>query len=244
VSPPPPFLFTCEHASNRIPELYQAIFQGREVLLASHRGYDIGALELARRLAAEFGAPLIYSDISRLVVELNRSIGHPKLFSEVTARLSPEERQGLLDRCYRPHHRGVARVVSGLLAQGGGNGRGDQLLHVAAHSFTPALDGVPRNADVGLLYDPARPSERAFCAVWRDRLADVAPGLAVRRNSPYRGASDGLTRILRAHHPDPAYIGVELEANQRFYEHHEAWKHLGDVLAKSLRQAVAAFFSE
>ena len=50
-----------------------------------------------------------------------------------------------------------------------------QVLHVAVHSFTPVLHGERRNADVGLLYDPARPRERAF------RGAPVPPPSLTRR---------------------------------------------------------------
>jgi len=45
--------------------------------------------------------------------------------------------------------------------------RGDRVIHVAVHSFTPTLRGVRRNADVGLLYDPARPGELALARRWR-----------------------------------------------------------------------------
>lgn len=47
-------------------------------------------------------------------------------------------------------------------------------------------------------------------------FAPRAPGLRLRRNHPYRGRGDGLTAWLRQHHPDAAYVGIELELNQRF----------------------------
>ena len=37
----------------------------------------------------------------------------------------------------------------------------------------------------------------------------------MRRNDPYRGASDGLTTRLRARFPAGRYRGIELEVNQR-----------------------------
>ena len=44
-------LVTCEHGGNDIPPRYAPLFRGRRALLASHRGYDPGALVTARALA-------------------------------------------------------------------------------------------------------------------------------------------------------------------------------------------------
>jgi hypothetical protein len=42
------------------------------------------------------------------------------------------------------------------------------------------------------------------------------PGLRVRRNAPYRGSADGLTRALRDELPASRYLGFEIELNQRW----------------------------
>src|SRR5690606_9080611 len=75
-------VLSCEHGGNRVPPRYKDRFKDAEKLLESHRGYDLGALAVARRMAAALGAPLFYSRVSRLVVDLNRSQHHPRLFSE------------------------------------------------------------------------------------------------------------------------------------------------------------------
>ena len=82
------------------------------------------------------------------------------------------------------------------------------------HSFTNVLDDEIRNADIGLLYDPARPGETALCKRWQHMLRELEPSLRVRRNYPYRGNADGLTTWLRRRFPDAHYVGVELELNQ------------------------------
>ena len=146
--------------------------------------------------------------MSRLVVDLNRSPGHPRAFSEWTRGLSPEDRAALLHRWHEPYRRRIDAEVGAALADGG------SVLHLGVHTFTPVLDGSVRRADVALLYDPARPVERALCAAWALAIAAALPDLAVRRNQPYRGASDGLTTWLRGHHP-AGYLGIELEVNQR-----------------------------
>ena len=65
---------TCEHGGNRIPAPYRDLFHAHDALLDSHLGYDLGALNLARALAKAFAAPLVASTVSRLLVDLNRSI--------------------------------------------------------------------------------------------------------------------------------------------------------------------------
>ena len=89
------------------------------------------------------------------------------------------------------------------------------MIHISSHSFTPELDSEVRTADVGLLYDPQRSGERALCDRWKKSFAALAPELQVRRNYPYTGDSDGLTRHLRSLFPASRYIGIELELNQK-----------------------------
>jgi predicted N-formylglutamate amidohydrolase len=199
-------LVTCEHGGNRVPRRYRRLFSGQRPLLGTHRAYDIGALAMARELAARLEAPMLYSTTTRLLVDLNRSVGHPRLFSEVGRALLPEERQRILQAYYLPYRRDVeARIAS----------QRRPVLHVSSHSFTPVLDGEAREADIGLLYDPRRPRERALAARWRSAIRAIEPGLRVRFNYPYAGRADGLTTALRRRFPDSRYAGIELEINQR-----------------------------
>ena len=89
-----------------------------------------------------------------------------------------------------------------------------RVIHIAVHSFTPVLDGITRQADVGLLYDPARSPEKMLCSAWKNALRELAPELRVRRNYPYAGRADGLASHLRRRFQEHEYIGVELELNQ------------------------------
>ena len=60
---------TCEHAGNVVPKEYAALFVGHEHLLTTHRGWDPGALLLAREMAKRFAAPLYYDEITRLLAD-------------------------------------------------------------------------------------------------------------------------------------------------------------------------------
>jgi predicted N-formylglutamate amidohydrolase len=196
-------LLTCEHAGNKIPAPLRSAFRGQAQLLASHRGWDPGALRAARALARRFDAPLLSTEISRLVVDTNRSARHPQAVGDFAGHA----RRDLLARYWQPHRQAVEAAVA---AQ-------RPCLHVAVHSFTPRLHGETRNADVGLLYDPARPNERALALCWQDALRRLAPQLRVRRNYPYRGRADGLPTHLRTLHADADYAGFELELNQAMW---------------------------
>lgn len=93
--------------------------------------------------------------------------------------------------------------------------RGGRVIHIASHSFTPVLDGQVRDAEIGLLYDPARPLELEFCRRWQASLKAHAPELKIRRNYPYAGKSDGFTAHLRPRFEGNVYLGIELEINQK-----------------------------
>ena len=72
-------------------------------------------------------------------------------------------------------------------------------------------------------------------------LAQLAPELRLRRNYPYQGRGDGLTALLRKRHPDAAYVGIELEVNQRFVEQGGApWRSAaGDARRLAERSTLA-----
>jgi predicted N-formylglutamate amidohydrolase len=214
-------LLTCEHGGNRVPARWRDVLRPAADLLTTHRGYDAGALPLARRLARELDAPLFAATVTRLLVDLNRSADNPAVFSRWTAALPEPTRAELLARWHAPHREAVRAAVA----------QRKVVLHVAVHSFTPVLHGERRNADVGLLYDPARPRERAFAMRWRELLQP----LRVRMNYPYRGTSDGLSRWLRRSFPDRRYAGIELELNQALLADPSRWRAASDAVVASLR---------
>src|SRR5262249_47965032 len=74
-------VLTCEHAGNKIPPGYSRLFRGADDVLASHRGWDPGALTLARALAKRLRRPLHFVTWSRLLVESNRAPHNPRIWS-------------------------------------------------------------------------------------------------------------------------------------------------------------------
>ena len=105
------FIITCEHGGNRIPAPYRRLFREQRALLDSHRGYDPGSLVMAKALASAFAAPLVASTVSRLLIDLNRSIGHPQLFSAMTRAAPAQTRAQIVEQHYRPHRMQVERLI-------------------------------------------------------------------------------------------------------------------------------------
>lgn len=233
-TPSPHLIITCEHGGNRIPQRYRTLFAGCEPLLQSHRGYDPGALALAREMAGAEKAPLVVSTVSRLLVDLNRSIGHPRLHGDPVRQAPAAVRREIMARYYFPYRARAEDLVARAIAGG------SRVVHVSSHSFTPVLDGEVRQADIGLLYDPSRPEEKELCARWRSALKERARDLKVRLNYPYTGKSDGFTAYLRRRFPADRYIGIELEINQRRVRQPAAgWRELREIIVEALHRALA-----
>jgi predicted N-formylglutamate amidohydrolase len=200
-------IITCEHATNAIPVEYEYLFTKHAAVLATHRGYDIGAQELAELLANQANFHL-FGNTSRLLVELNRSLQHPNLFSEITKPLAKAAKQDILQHCYFPYRQQIEQRVQNASTNN------QKVTHISVHSFTPELNGQQRLCDIGLLYDSTNKQEQKFCGQWQQCLTQLEPNLKVRRNYPYSGKADGFTTYLRKRYPN--YLGIELEVNQKY----------------------------
>ncbi len=222
-------LLTCEHGGNDVPPEFAHLFVDANAVLASHRGWDPGALQLAEFLSEQFDCPLLSATVTRLLIELNRSLHHPRLFSEFSRTLPRETRQDVISRFYTPHIQRVRSTIQSLLRSN------RQVLHVGVHTFTPVFNGESRNCDIGLLYDSRRQCEREFCLAWQHALSAADSTLRIRRNYPYRGSSDGLTTSLRREFKADRYLGVELEvANDLATGQRSGWPVLRQRLAETL----------
>ena len=189
-----------------MPAAYQEYFKGAEEVLASHRGWDPGALVIAREVSASLGVPLNATEITRLLVEPNRSLGSPSLFSDFTASLPEREREEILDLYYFPYRNSIESAVANF----------GQAHHISIHTFTQYWDGEERKVDIGLLFDPGRPSEVALCESLLTQLQVRLPAMRIVFNEPYQGIDDGFTTYLRTIFPDERYAGIEVEINQKY----------------------------
>ena len=222
-------IITCEHGGNKIPREYFYLFKDRINILETHEGYDLGALGLAKEISKKNGDYFCYSEISRLLVDLNRSIKHPKLFSGYTKDLNKNEKSEILKKFYFPYRKKVENLIRELISEN------DKIIHMSIHSFTPILKHKMRNADVGILYNPKRKAEKDFASLFKNELFLSDNNLKIRFNYPYLGISDGLTTYLKKKFNQKNYIGIEVEVNQKFILHDKnKWKEIKRNLSESL----------
>ncbi|MDT8408041.1 MAG: N-formylglutamate amidohydrolase [Wenzhouxiangellaceae bacterium] len=220
------FLISAEHAGKQVPQRWQALFARQQFLLDSHRGWDPGSGELARALAAPLNAPLLEGEITRLLIDLNRSPAHPLRFPAFSRGLAPAQKRELIERYWQPHWDRYGEYLETLPGQ---------IIHIACHSFTPVLDGRSRSTDIGLLYDPSRLFEADYCRRLGSKLRAALPGLKVHMNRPYRGVSNGMGQQHRRYHDDRRLITFELEVNQRLTSSAE-WKAMRETIVETIRR--------
>ena len=223
-------ILSCEHASNEIPKKYQYLFSQNRDILNSHRGYDPGAKDLFEylKVLGDFYSNL---NISRLLVEVNRSIPHPHLFSEFTKGLPSVEKNKIIASWYKPYRAEVEDRINKFID------KGEKVMHLSVHTFTPILNGETRNADIGLLYDPSSKVEKVFCKDLRSNLKEANPDLKIRFNYPYLGKADGFTSYLRKKLPED-YAGIELEINQSFVKHNRMNENLKEAVFNALQKTL------
>jgi predicted N-formylglutamate amidohydrolase len=202
-------LLTCEHGGNKVPEKYNYLFKKASKDINSHKGFDPGAIS-----TFNFVKPIAdhayASNVTRLLVELNRSLHNFNLFSDYTKMLMPYEKQAIINKYFRPFRNRVEKRITALI-------EADNLvLHISSHSFTPKLNGKLRHADVGILFDPSIAVEKNAADILKRIIKSKNPKLIVKFNYPYKGTSDGFTTYLRQKYNEN-YAGLEIEVNQKYF---------------------------
>ena len=207
----PELLVVCDHASNVVPEELGDLGLPRSAL-GEHIAYDLGAAEVARRLADRLDAALIASGHSRLVIDCNRPPSSPTSIPEVSGGVSipgnvgldPTARTARRERSFEPYHAAIrARLDAHRGVRGG---RGPVLLSI--HSFTPELLGSRRPWHVGLLYGrDARLAHAARDALRGDR------SLVVGDNEPYR-VTDASDYTVPVHGEQRGLLHTAFEIRQ------------------------------
>ena len=188
----------CEHASNQFTAPWNDLGLD-EKAISSHIAWDLGALRLARNLAAKLapvtaGTVLVHAPLSRLVYDLNRSPDQPDAMPEQSETysipgnraLNLEQRLVRTHSLYLPFHASVREEITRILAQG------KRPLLLTIHSFTPVYHGQPRQVELGVIHDADETLAKAIVAA-----AEGFP-LDTRLNEPY-SAKDHVTHTLKLH---------------------------------------------
>ena len=107
---PGPWVVTCDHASNAVPDWLGGDLGLPPSDMGRHIAYDVGAAGLARGLARRLGSPAILARFSRLVIDPNRGEDDPTLVMRLydgtivpaNRHLPVEEVVRRVERLYRP----------------------------------------------------------------------------------------------------------------------------------------------
>lgn len=191
-------VLVCEHASNRFDAPWGMLGLDEETT-HSHIAWDLGALRLARNLAANLapvtgGTVLVHAPLSRLIYDLNRSPDQQDAMPEQSEAYVIPGNQALslaqrLDRTrslYLPFHSSVHEEITRVLALG------VRPALLTIHSFTPVYNGQQRTVEFGVIHDADDSLAKAIVA------AAKHSGLDTRLNEPY-SARDHVTHTLKLH---------------------------------------------
>jgi len=207
------FLLACDHAGSAIPRALGDLGLP-DAERRRHIAWDVGAEAVARQLSERLDATLVAQAYSRLVIDCNRSIGHPTSIaplSELTAvpgnrDLAPGHAAARAREIFEPYHDAIAAALDARAAAG----RASVL--VCVHSFTPVFKGARRPWHVGLLYN----RDRRLADRLRALLA-AEPGLCVGDNQPY-AVSDESDYTVPVHGERRGIPHIEIEIRHDLIE--------------------------
>jgi len=203
------YFLTCDHAGNRLPRSLGTLGLSPPEL-ERHIAWDIGAADLARRLADALDAFLIVQTYSRLAIDCNRPPNTPSSIapiSELTPipgnqNLGAAEVEARRREIFQPYHDRIsaeldARKVLKRLT-----------ILVAVHSFTPVYKDESRPWQVGVLYNRDARLARILLELFRGESR-----LIVGDNQPY-SVSDETDYAIPIHGERRSIPHVELEIRQ------------------------------
>jgi predicted N-formylglutamate amidohydrolase len=204
-----PFVVICDHAGQRLPRRLGSLgLSARE--LGSHIAWDIGAGNVARRLATALDAFVAWQRYSRLVIDCNRPLAasdsiatcSERVFVPGNQNLEPRDAEARVLEIFVPYH---AQVQAELDRR---RDEGIASLLVSVHSFTPVFLDVPRPWHVGVLSNrDTRLAEPLL------RLLREEGDLVVGCNEPY--AASAVSDFSIVHHGEQRDIPpVEIEIRQ------------------------------
>ena len=230
---PGPWLVTCDHATNTVPEAVRGGSLGLgQADMGRHIAYDPGAAGVALALGAALAAPVITSNFSRLVVDPNRGEDDPTLLMRIydgtvipgNRHADAAELEHRMALCYRPYDSALARLAA----------RRPDTVICSVHSFVPQLRGrPPRPWHVGVLHSHL---DQRLARPLIARL-EADGDIVVGDNQPYGGhlPGDAIDRhALRHGRPN-----VLIELRQDLIETIEGQRDWAARLVPHLRGALA-----
>jgi len=203
------FIIAVDHAGARIPRRLGTLGIAASEL-KRHIAWDIGALAVARQVAAALDAPLVAQNYSRLVIDCNRdplvasSIPTKSEATEIPANIGLSDEEIALRRAeiFEPYHHRLRTLLDARRAAG------RPTILVSQHSMTDTYHGVRREMHGAVLYN----RDRRFAGLVLDALRRE-PGLIIADNEPYF-VSDETDYTIPRHGEARGLPHVEIEIRQ------------------------------
>ncbi len=233
------FVIACEHASNFIPPELDNLGLSEDVL-NSHVSWDPGALRVAQAMSVELDAPLVESQVSRVVFDCNRYPGAQSavpIKSETfeipgNAGLSPTALQARAERFYVPFRDALGAVIVDRMDARRGLKEPPVILTV--HSFNPVYEGKRRDLDIGIIHDEdSRLADEVL------KITDAQTEFTVHRNAPY-GPGDGVTHTLVEHAIAHGLLNVMIEIRNDLIANPASRRAMAEWLSRLMKKALAA----
>jgi predicted N-formylglutamate amidohydrolase len=229
------FVIVVDHASRRIPRRLKDLGLAASEL-QRHIAWDIGALGVARQVAAALDAPLLAQNYSRLVIDCNRDPKVPSsipLLSEASeipgnVGLSEAEVTARRVEIFEPYHRQIRALLDERAAAG------RPTILVAQHSMTNVYHGVKREMHAAVLYN----RDRRFAGLMLDILRREA-GLVIGDNEPYF-VSDDTDYTIPQHGEARGLPHVEIEIRQDLVGDEAGQAEWARRITQALKQAEQA----
>ncbi len=235
-------ILTCDHAGNMIPPHLDQLGIG-ERDLKRHIAWDVGAADVTRHLAQAWDAPAIFQHVSRLVIDVNRTLDHPSSIPPVSDQsrvpgnenLSSAERSERQRRYFWDYHLNVDAMVARMRAMN----QTPVLLFI--HSFAEQLDlqGEKRPWHVGVLHG----KDRSFSTVFMEELHSAFPDLMIGDDEPYKGASSGAFSHM-VHAEDIGLPFLLLEIRQDLIDTEEKARDWGERLRCPMERSIERLRTE
>ncbi len=233
------FVIVVDHASRRIPRALSDLgLPAAE--LQRHIAWDIGALGVARRMAAALDAPLVAQNYSRLVIDCNRDPSVATSIPTVGEAIEIPGNKGLRAdevaarraEIFDPYHAHVRALLDERAAAG------RPTILVAQHSMTDIFNGVRREMHAAVLYN----RDRRFAGLVLDQLRSE-PALLIGDNEPYFVSDD--TDYTVPHHGEARGLPhVEIEIRQDLITDDAGQDEWARCLTRVLQQAEHAFLGK
>ena len=197
------YIPTCETAVSTVPEWHRITFKGKEDQLTSSTGWSPGALNLAQGIAMKLHAPLLHSDVTRLLIDLNKHPEDEARWSSFSKGLTDDQREKLDRRSKLSFLENLqSRIEASLKRQ-------EKTIHLSLDTSVELEPGR-----ILFEFDSRRAIEGDCVAAWKKALLTQLPDFSIDQTAP---PSRCLSSYLRDLYPELGSIRLTV-AQSAFLE--------------------------